>query len=136
MSISKTPDFDHFGNNENQKGAVASIKVLVELFQSEKSKISPWNSAMRNFRQLAGVEWSFLKKLLKLILSTSWDQSPSSTSAEVEIPKTRFDFVKTEKVPFFASCIYKVNAFLAKGKKEETNNLYTKNGCRISEIFP
>ena len=70
-------------------------------------------------------------------------QSPSSTSAEVslretsvEIPKTRFDFVKTEKVPFFASCIYKVNAFLAKGKKEEMNSLYTKNGCRISEIFP
>ena len=98
----------------DSQGAVASKKVLVELFQSEKSKISPWNSAARNFRQLS----RFL------------GQRPKSTSAEVEIPRT------SEKVPFFASGIYKVNAFLAKGKKEETNNLYTKNGCRISEIFP
>jgi len=32
--------------------------------------------------------------------------------------------------------LFSLPFFLAKGKKEEMNSLYTKNGCRISEIFP
>ena len=75
----------------NGKGAVASIKVLIQLFQ-----------------KLAGSKDGVLGR-------------GSQASKYPRHPK-KFLF----SLPFF----------LAKGKKEEMNSLYTKNGCRISEIFP